>query len=828
MSVPGVGPKPCSIAFVGEAPGYHEVKRGVPFVGPSGKEFDRYIRIPRLRRENIYITNLFKEEMPKNPTGGEITMWGVMLHDELEEVQPEIVVTLGRYSTRWFLGDVNIMDVHGLATYWAYHNWTIFPIIHPAAGLHSPDQQSSIVADFENLKRLLAGDTGVYRVKDEYPEPAYVESFQRYFYCPGLNIAVDTEGSVESPWGFSISFDPGTASVSRFGRADYGVVPITDYPLMILHGALHDYNVLKQMGITPTRFICTQIASFLLGTEPIGLKPLAYRLCGMSMRSYNEVMGEASQRLAREFLEEVNQYEWEEPEAILSFTRDGTPEIRQPRSINWLLDRDFKALDGGKELDLRDRWNKWDTEVKAEVIDTLGEMPVPTLDDIDTDEAIDYSARDADATLRIFNPLMKRIEETHQREVLELDMEVIPMLSRMMEIGMGVDVDCFTDLGEQLQEDLFQLTEDISEIAGYPINPSSDDQLAEFLFNELELKVTRLTKKKKRGSVDKKSLEGLRHDHPVIPLIIEYSEKDTLNSTFAVNLPKFVRDGRIHPMIRLTRVKSGRLETSKPNLLNIPVKTKLGRKLREGFVAGEGRELASWDLDQIELRVIADLSEDEEMIKVLSNPCRHIHKETCSKLYGMKVSEVDKTSTEYLMSKNVSFGIPYGISPLGLVAQARERGINWDEKDCETFIAEWFKVYPGVMSMIEGFKAQARREGLVRSKLGRIRYLPGIHSTLPYIRSEAERHAVNHPIQTTAQEVLKKAMVDLWDFRTEIQKEGYWEPLLQIHDEVIYEEDKGLFELVDPIVQLCMEGAMDLKVPIRCGGVVGNNWAELK
>ena len=821
MMVPGIGPKPSRIAFVGEAPGYHEVKRGVPFVGPSGKEFDRYIRIPRLRRENIYITNLIKEEIPHDsePARTEIEKWGEILKQELEEVHPEIIVPLGRLSTRWFLGDVNIMDVHGLGV--NQFLYLIFPIIHPAAGLHSPDQQSSIVADFENLKRLLAGDTGVYRVKDEWTDPDY-EQCDKPLIVSGT-IGMDTEGSVEAPWGLSISSACGTSTVVRKGLIIFDPDIQT-----VLHGALHDYNVLKQMGITPTRFICTQIASFLLGTEPIGLKPLAYRLCGMSMRSYNEVMGEASQRLAREFLEEVNQYEWEEPEAILSFTRDGTPEIRQPRSINWLLDRDFKALDGGKELDLRDRWNKWDTEVKAEVIDTLGEMPVPTLDDIDPDEAIDYSARDADATLRIFNPLMKRIEETHQREVLELDMEVIPMLSRMMEIGMGVDVDCFTDLGEQLQEDLFQLTEDISEIAGYPINPSSDDQLAEFLFNELELKVTRLTKKKKRGSVDKKSLEGLRHDHPVIPLIIEYSEKDTLNSTFAVNLPKFVRDGRIHPMIRLTRVKSGRLETSKPNLLNIPVRTKLGRKLREGFVAGEGRELASWDLDQIEMRVIADLSEDEEMIKVLSNPCRHIHKETCSKLYGMKVSEVDKTSTEYLMSKNVSFGIPYGISPLGLVAQARERGINWDEKDCETFIAEWFKVYPGVMSMIEGFKAQARREGLVRSKLGRIRYLPGIHSTLPYIRSEAERHAVNHPIQTTAQEVLKKAMVDLWDFRTEIQKEGYWEPLLQIHDEVIYEEDEGLFELVDPIVQLCMEGAMDLKVPIRCGGVVGNNWAELK
>jgi DNA polymerase-1 len=194
----------------------------------------------------------------------------------------------------------------------------------------------------------------------------------------------------------------------------------------------------------------------------------------------------------------------------------------------------------------------------------------------------------------------------------------------------------------------------------------------------------------------------------------------------------------------------------------------------------------------------------------------------------MKVSEVDKTSTEYLMSKNVSFGIPYGISPPGLAAQARERGIDWDETDCEKFIDEWFKVYPGVLSMIEGFKAQARREGLVRSKLGRVRYLPGIHSTLPYVRSEAERHAVNHPIQTTAQEVLKRAMIELWSFRSEVQKEGYWEPLLQIHDEVIYEEDEGLFDLVDPIVQLCMEGAMDLKVPIRCGGVLGKNWAELK
>lgn len=844
--VEGDGPIPCDIAFVGEAPGHKEVQEGRCFVEwvPAGKEFARYLRIPRLNRSEVYITNLFKEPIPENPSGEELEMWGSILDAELREVEPEIIVPLGRYATRHFLGDVNIGDVQGLAyhtpplvtrsaTYSPPRNGdsnsgvAILPIIHPAAGLHNPDMQPSIVAGFRALKGLLEGED-VFRVVDEV-KPKYIETEGMSIGSMVGNIALDTEAANKS-W-ISVCRSPGCAEVLKNENVRQDLV--WEYSVdafVILHGALYDYPVLLKLGIAPKRFVCTQIALFLLGTEPIGLKPAAYRFCGMEMESYAEVTREASHRLAADYFDMIKEVDWEDPEPILTFERDGSSRIRQPRNLNWLIKKAEKAIADGKPVDLRDRWKGWDDEVKQEAVSVFGTMPIATLDNVDPARATNYSARDADATRRLFEPVMERIKATGQSRVLGLDMKIIPMLCRMMEVGMKIDKEHFEDVSADLNREMVGLTDRISDIAGYPINPGSDDQMAKLLYDELGLRVGKLTKKKKRGSVENKVLEGIKPDHPVVALALEYSECDTLESGFSRKLPKFTdEDDRIHPNIRMTRVPSGRLNIAEPPLQAIPVRTERGLRIREGFIAPEGRELTGHDLDQIEMRVQADACEDESMLAVLRDPKRHIHKETCSKFYGIKVSTVDKKSEKYMLTKNLSFGILYLISAEGLLVQLHQRGLlHYKLEDCQKMIDEWYKMYPGVKVWQEGMIAEAKRNGLVRTRYGRVRYLPGIHSPLPYVRAEAERQAVNHPVQGTASEIMKEAMVRVWAARAEIQKLGWWECILQIHDELVCEQSKGMFKTVDPIMRECMMGAMKLKVPIRCGGVVGDNWAMLK
>ena len=448
--VAGDGPIPCDIVFVGEAPGKHEVEEGIPFVSwaPAGKEFARYLRIPRLSRHNIYITNLFKEPIPESPTEEELEFWGMILSAEIREVEPDIIVTLGRYATRHFLGDVNIMDIHGLA--YAGGESVVMPCIHPAAGLYSPEMQASITADFRRLKGLLEGED-VFRVVDKID--AYYDEI------PEMSVgiteeveALDTEAASKS-W-VSGCAHPGFAFVTK--TEDVELIPGT---LIILHGALYDYPILDKLGIAPKRFICTQIGLFLLGTEPIGLKAAALRFCGMEMESYADVTREASEKLAAEYFDLIAKIDWEKPSAILTWNRDGTPSIRQPRDLNWLIKKAEKAMENG-EVDFRHRWKGWDDEVKAEAISIFGDMPVATLDDVEPPErAIKYSGRDADATRRLFDPVSERVKETKQSRVWGLDMKVIPMLARMMEVGMKVDRGHFADVSIDLNNEMTELTE---------------------------------------------------------------------------------------------------------------------------------------------------------------------------------------------------------------------------------------------------------------------------------------------------------------------------------------------------------------------------------
>ncbi len=330
-----------------------------------------------------------------------------------------------------------------------------------------------------------------------------------------------------------------------------------------------------------------------------------------------------------------------------------------------------------------------------------------------------------------------------------------------------------------------------------------------------------------------KVLEGMRGKHPVVPALLDFSERAKLKKTYADQLPRWMdEDSRIRATFRLTRIPSGRIACSEPNLLAQPTRTELGSRIREGFIAAPGRILGSWDLNQIEMRVLAHESEDENMIAVFSDPNRlGLHIETCAEIYGMKPEEVDKKSTAYKMIKNVTFGIVYHISAYGLTAQMHQRGKpDWTEDDSQKMIDEWFTLYPGVGRFMEAKKAEARRFGFVRDMFGRIRYLEGVRSKIPRVQNEAYRQAINHPIQSGAQGVIKLAMAGIWnDVLPAYWREGHWvEAILQVHDELLFEADEAVMPTLGPLVTSQLEGAYKLRVPITASGAIGKNWRQLK
>ncbi len=860
MKVPGDGPTPCKLFFMGEGPGIQEHRKGEPFVpwAPAGKEFKRFHEGIFLYREDIFVTNLVKYhvENDEDPTPEMIARDEPDLLRELEACQPEIIVPLGAPATRYFLGEDVTMDaVHGIPHPWQNSLWlknpaVVLPIYHPALGLHSPSMQALIHYDFQQLHSLLAGEIDAWPKVDEIEKPRYEEVGPMDVYASlagRTRCAVDTEGLPGKAWGLSFSVNAGTGWVIKKGTEAlkaFKKVWARDDMVMVLHNALYDLGVLRELGVTPKRFTDTMHKAYLLCLEPQQLKLLAKRLCGMEMNSYEEITRDASTRLAVNYLTEATIHEWPPAAEELVFKENKPPRLSKKWSVNKRIDRilnDYLE----KDSNVRKRWadlKKKTPELALPIELELGEMPVATLDDISQKVAVPYSGRDADATTRIDPILDQMIAAMGLEEVLEIDLNCTPMIERMQSVGMMADKEYFERFGRELGREMESLTRQISEVGGLEINPGSGDQLAHLLFHHLGLESKKMTKKKTREAVDVKVMEALRPAHPVVPLLLDFTERKKLKNTYADKLPLWVgEDGRIRSTFRQTRIPTGRLALSQPNLLAQPVRTELGRRIREGFIAPPGKLLGSWDLNQIEMRVMAHESEDENMLKVFHDPTSlGFHFATCAKIHGIRPEDVIKESTEYMMSKNVSFGIIFRISAMGLTAQMHQRGHpGWTDDDSQRMIDEWFAIYPGVKSFMEAKMAEARRYGYVRDMWGRIRYLEGIRSKVRAIRSEAERQAINFPIQSGAQGVIKLAMAGIWydvlpafwEERPKDEETGMEcvEPILQVHDEVVLEFDEDLPTLLDPMIQAQLSGATTkLRVPITASGAWGVNWKELK
>jgi DNA polymerase-1 len=382
-----------------------------------------------------------------------------------------------------------------------------------------------------------------------------------------------------------------------------------------------------------------------------------------------------------------------------------------------------------------------------------------------------------------------------------------------------IDKPFLNKLSQEFTTERTRLEKEMVALAGRAFNPGSPTQLAEILFTDLKLPTKGIKKGKTGFSTAAPELEKLRGQHPIIEKIEDYREVSKLLSTYVEVLPLLAdKDSRVHTTYNQAVAATGRLSSTDPNLQNIPIRTEAGRRIRRAFVAPKGTALISCDYSQIELRLAAALSKDPAMTEAFLHG-EDIHRATAAKIWSIPLNEV--TSDQRRTAKTINFGILYGQGPHGLASVA---GLSY--ADAKTFIEKYFQVYAHFRSYIEETKALARKLGYVETLFGRKRPIPEILSSIPVLRAQAERMAVNMPLQGTAADLIKLAMIEIDKKLSAICPEARM--LLQVHDEVVLEAPEKDAKQVAKFVKETMESVEKVGVPIVVETKVGKNWEEME
>ena len=837
------------IMAIAEAPGVEEDRAGEPLIGASGQEARHHLTINGITGRGVVLDNINKCHPLGNrdPYSSEIAnCTEAHLIPSILELQPKWVIAMGRISTQFFLGDVSVELVHGVPHTIDFHGLPliIIPTYHPAAGLHSPEKMILFQGDMKVAGAVVRGDiearppVDLFKGKERYeliktahrceqvlPRPERIERI----------IAVDTEWAQEKPWCVSFSEAPGEAWVimadQHLSLSVLSAALGHRNTLTILQNALYDLPVLAEMGIVPAKVADTMVMAYLLQTEPQGLKQLAFRLVGMLMKSYSEMVAGATHKRALKYLKQVMEMEWPNPAPVLEWKK-GEPHVRQPQNIRRKVGR--IDLSRSTEDNLFDKWEKM-SDIEG-VVRVLGPLLESDLSEIPIRKAVRYSARDADATLRIYPILWEKIVEMGLEDTFWRDMRAMPMVVDMMANGMPVDLDAFEILGDYFQDrmDLIQRKMQATvghHLDGKVVNPASYPQMSTLIYDRMELQKTGGKHKAKKGAAQKSTAESVLkryvHLHPVVQDIMDWRGYQKLKTTYVNAIPKLVSpDGRVRTTLRMTRTATGRLSSSKPNLMAQPVRTEEGRKVRDCYVAGEGKLLASFDYSQIEMRVAANDAKDEKMMQIFWEGL-DIHSQTASDMFGVPIDQVDEKKHRY-PAKRVGFGILYMITAQGLQRELATQGLERSLDDCKEMIKSWFDIYQGIAAFMKASGVHAKRYGYVRDMWGRLRYIPGIKSTNKWVRMEAERQAGNAPVQMGAQGVIKEAMGRLVPFYREWSKELL--PLIQIHDDIVWEMEEWMPAIVQPEIKKIMEGVApkDFLVPLKVDFKTGRKWGSMK
>lgn len=442
------------------------------------------------------------------------------------------------------------------------------------------------------------------------------------------------------------------------------------------------------------------------------------------------------------------------------------------------------------------------------------------MEDVEISEVTDYASEDADITLQLYQNILPILENDEVLEVYKnIEAPLIPVLADMEKEGVKVNTEFLSLYSKELEKDILSLRQEVFEIAGTEFNLDSPKQLGDVLFEVM--KIPYVEKKTKTGqySTAEETLQKLAGAHPIINHILDYRELTKLKSTYVDAIPGLINPntGRVHTTFNQAVASTGRLSSTNPNLQNIPIRTDKGRRIRAAFVArDEDHILLSADYSQVELRIVASLSKDPKMIEAFRNKV-DIHTATAANVYGVALQDV--TSDMRRNAKMVNFGIIYGISAFGL---AQRLGIPRGE--AAALIDNYFKQYPGVKSYMDQSIQNAKQHGYTKTLLGRKRYLRDINSGNATIRGFAERNAINAPIQGTAADMIKIAMIDI---AAKMKKEQFQSKMiLQVHDELLFDVYKPELERLSPLVESCMENAIEMLVPLEVGIGTGNNWLE--
>lgn len=899
--VPATGPQPCRVLGVGERPGEGEAYEGRPFVGASGQDLNLFLNLNGLHRAGIRLTNLCQDYVEGNPdpTRADIDRWTPELLREIHETNPRYVLSIGAFATRWFLGNVDMDSVHGTpqrSTRPGCEDRVVIPCYHPAFGLYDPDAKGLVYHDFKQAALIIKGKISDEPVRDTSANPSYleiddprrikVELESRH----GEPLAIDTEGVPGAEWSLQLSSNPGTGIVVRTGskwfRACAAVLAryLGDAdPLVIIHNTMYDLEMMRGMGVDlrQSKLYDTMVAAYLLRLEPQSLKHLARRHCGMEMMEYREMIGDAADNKRSDYLWAILERDWPKPEARVVVENDLTTRLYKPQPIaqrveaillDWDSARDNLAdtgrfvskLTSKEDFDVAKRWRGVDRVLRERVESELGPFPDATLDDVPLARAIAYSGRDPDATLRVYHRIAPMVEAAGLNDRMALIMSNLPSIEEMQFTGMLADRKHFTDLVATMQDEMERLCAKLSTKFndGKPINPNSGPQIVE-LMQRRGLKGLKRSKKTKKMSTSKKSIEHLRFEDEAIGIVEDWRERGKTRDSFGGPVLERIPAGAdrypIRCNIRVTRVSSSRLSATDPPLLAIPVRHELGLMVRRGFVAPTAKDLVelygvdvvdagdtylgSWDLSQVEMRVMAHLSRDPFLCKLFYER-RDIHAETAIKIFGLPdIREWDEKKGEFVYpsvhkmkhrnpTKRAGFGVITGIQGQGLLDQLRMMGCEgWDEDKCDGLIEDWFKVYPRVRSFLAECRAACNDKGYVRDMGGMYRYLPGIWSRDNRISAEAGRQSHSHIIQGSAQWMIQRAMswlrpqVD--ELRTSSGMFARW--ILQIHDELVFCYDQRLQEVMHELVlEALTQHSYTLRVPVEANGSFGLNWGVLK
>lgn len=433
------------------------------------------------------------------------------------------------------------------------------------------------------------------------------------------------------------------------------------------------------------------------------------------------------------------------------------------------------------------------------------------------------AAHEAFLILQIADQLKKDLAKIDDLGLLEkIEMPLIPVLSRMELNGVKVDEKTLSELSVRVQKQVKEVTKKIYEEAGVEFNISSPIQLREVLFETLAIPTDGVKKGKTGLSTSAEELERLKGLHPIIELISVYRELTKLQNTYIDTLPALInpKTGRIHSSFNQAVTATGRLSSSDPNLQNIPIRTELGREIRKAFVAEKGFELVSADYSQIELRVVASLAEDKKMMEIFEKG-EDIHQATAAAIHGVPLDKVTKEMR--YSAKEVNFGVLYGMGVYGLSWRA-----DIPHAEAKQFIEKYFQEFSGVKKYIDRTLEFTKKEGYCETLFGRRRYLPELNSTNYQLRSGAERMAINHPVQGTAADIMKMAMIEV---HREIEKNYKKEDvkiILQVHDELVLEVKEALVDEVSQKVKEIMEKAVTLRVPVKAEVGHGVRWGEIK